>query len=326
MGSKAQYITALYVFGKMLIAFKSDKTYSIYLKKGEEYNIENVISNTENLPNSQKASVDVLSEEMGCDCIKTILNCGNHLVWLSSSGKICTIVVSNQYSKGNIYELSMNIESFLKGMDEFDLQNAVAVLKDGYYVVFIGNKAVAMDYTVKGFRYVASVSDQGKTNRNIYWYLWEFPEKFRVLSAFSFFDDCVLIASQISDDTFWYGTAKLFGENDCVVTGNYENLMVSNLPVECFLKTKNFDFGETGINKFVKKAYLSIKNNSVVAVTLYDGEIVKDTKKFSLSENKIITKEFYFLNSRCSDVSLSVSTTGETKICSLQIEAIIPSV
>ena len=323
LGSAVQGVTALCVHGKLLIAFKESKTYSISCKKSNSYNIDEIINNTENKPASPKISVDILSEEMGCDCVKTILNCGNHLVWLSSAGKVCTIVVSNQYSKGNIYELSINIEDFLKEMEQESLKNAVAAIKDGYYIIFIDNKAIAMDYNVKGFRYVSTCTDQKSTNRNIYWYLWEFDERTKVLNAFSHFDDCVLITYEISDTTFWYGTAKLDGEVDCIPKGNFNNISIERIPINCFLKTKNFDFGEMGNNKYLKKAYLSIRNLNYVTVTLYDGEVVKDTKRFRIPQRDIFTKELYFLNSRCTNISISVEATGGTEICSLQIEAVI---
>ena len=252
-----------------------------------------------------------------------MLNCGNHLVWLTSQGAVCTIVVSNQYSKGNIYELSLNIESFLKGMDEHNLKNAVACVKEGYYIIFIGNKAVAMDYTAKGFRYVASCSDQKKTNRGIYWYLWEFPNEIKFENAFKSGSDSVLICSRLDDECYWYGTAMLFGSEDCVPLGDFDSLRVKKAEINCFIKTKNFDFDESGINKFVKKAYLSIKNSGTVSVALYDGEEQRDKKEFALQSEGISTKELYFLNSRCREIALAVSTTGETKICSLQLEAVI---
>lgn len=323
LGSAVQGVTTLCVHGKLLIAFKESKTYSISCKKGNSYNIDEIINNTEEKPASNKVSVEILSEEMGCDCVKTILNCGNHLVWLSSSGKVCTIVVSNQYSKGNIYELSVNIEEFLRGCGEDALKNAVACIKDGYYVIFVDNKAVAMDYNVKGFRYVSTCTDQKNTNRNIYWYLWEFDKHTRVLNAFSHLDDCVLITSQMNDGTFWYGTAKFGGEEDCVPWGNFDNLEITKTPINCFLKTKNFDFGEMGNNKFLKKAYLSIRNKNNVAVTFYDGDEQRDVKNFTVSGDSLSTKELYFLNSRFFGASLSVETIGETEICSLQIEAVI---
>lgn len=323
LGSAVQGVTTLCVHEKLLIAFKESKTYSIFCKKVGSYNIEEIISNTEEKPAVAKVSVDVLSEEMGCDCVNTILNCGNHLVWLSSTGKVCTIIVSNQYSKGNVYELSINIEDFLRGRGEDSLKNAVACIKNGYYVIFIDNIAVAMDYNVKGFRYVSTCTDQKSANRNIYWYLWEFDEKTRVMNAFSHFDDCVLITSRMSDDTFWYGTAKLEGEKDCIPRGSFGGLEIGREPMSCFIKTKNFDFGEMGNNKFLKKAYLSIKNAGSVTVTFFDGEEEKDTKIFTASKDKLTTKELYFLNPRCTDISLSVETVGETQIGSLQIEAVV---
>ena len=260
---------------------------------------------------------------MGCDCVKTIMNCGNHLVWLNSRGAVCTIVVSNQYSKGNVYELSLNIESFLKEMDEENLKRAVACTKDGYYIIFIGNKAVAMDYTAKGFRFVATCSDQKKTSRGIYWYIWEFPEEIRYENAFSLGSTAVLICFRIDNDCYWYGTATLLGSEDCVPIGYFNSLSINKAPIQCLIKTKNFDFDEMGINKFLKKAYLSIKNGGMVSVSLYDSDELKDKKELAFSGEQIVTKELYFLNARCREIALSICAIGETKICSIQLEAII---
>jgi hypothetical protein len=323
LGTAAQKVTALCVHSRLLIVFKDSKTYSIISKNTQEYNLENILAGSEKIPTLSKVSYDTLSEEIGCDCIKTVMNCGNHLVWLNSRGAVCTIVVSNQYSKGNIYELSLNIESFLKGMDEDNLKQAVACTKDGYYIVFIGNKAVAMDYTAKGFRFIATCSDQKKTTRGIYWYIWEFPEQIRFENAFSFDDTTVLICSRIDNDCYWFGTATLFGSEDCIPIGYFDLLRVTKAQIQCQIKTKNFDFDEMGINKFLKKAYLSIKNGGMVSVSLYDSNELKDKKELIFSGEQIVTKEIYFLNACCREIALSICTTGETKICSIQLEAII---
>ncbi len=326
LGSAAQKVTALCVHSKLLIAFKDSKTYSITSKSVEEYNLENLLAGSEKIPSLSKVSYDTLSEEMGCDCVKTIMNCGNHLVWLNSRGAVCTIVVSNQYSKGNVYELSLNIESFLKEMDEENLKRAVACTKDGYYIIFIGNKAVAMDYTAKGFRFVATCSDQKKTSRGIYWYIWEFPEEIRYENAFSLGSTTVLICFRIDNDCYWYGTATLLGSEDCVPIGYFDSLSINKAQIQCLIKTKNFDFDEMGINKFLKKAYLSIKNGGMVSVSLYDSDELKDKKELAFSGEQIVTKELYFLNARCREIALSICATGETKICSIQLEAIITEV
>ncbi len=326
LGSAAQKVTSLCVHSRLLIAFKDSKTYSIVSKSTQEYNLENVIAGSEKIPTLSRLSYDTLSEEIGCDCVKTVMNCGNHLVWLNSRGAVCTIVVSNQYSKGNIYELSLNIESFLKEMDEDKLKQAVACTKDGYYILFIGNKAVAMDYTAKGFRFVASCSDQKKTTRGIYWYIWEFPEQIRFENAFSLGNATVLVCYRADEQCYWYGTATLSGSEDCVPVGDFDSLSVDKAQIQCQVKTKNFDFDEMGINKFLKKAYLSIKNGGMVSVSLYDSDELKDKKELTFSGEQIVTKELYFLNSRCREIALSICATGETKICSIQLEAIITEV
>ena len=323
LGSAAQGITALCQHDKLLIAFKDNKTYSITSKSVQEYNLVNVLAGSEKIPELSKVSADTISEEFGCDCVKTIRNCGNHLVWLSSSGAVYTIVVSNQYSKGNVYELSLNVESFIKDMDKRALKTAVACLKDGYYIVFIGNKAIAMDYTAKGFRYVSTCSDQKSTNRGLFWYCWEFPEQIKFEDAVLCGDDSVLVCSRVDDDCYWYGTVALSGDEDLIPLGGYEALQFKAEAINSFLKTKNFDFDESGINKFLKKAYLSIKSDSAVTVTLYDAIEPKDTKVFNTEKDAFSVKELYFLNSRCREIALSVAATGKVQICSLQLEVVI---
>jgi hypothetical protein len=183
-----------------------------------------------------------------------------------------------------------------------------------------------MDYTAKGFRFVATCSDQKKTSRGIYWYIWEFPEEIKFENAFSLGDTTVLICFRADSDCYWYGTATLFGSEDCIPIGYYDSLSINKAQIQCLLKTKNFDFDEMGINKFLKKAYLSIKNGGTVLVSLYDSDELKDQKEITFSGEQIVTKELYFLNARCREIALSICATGETKICSIQLEAIITEV
>ena len=58
-------------------------------------------------------------------------------------------------------------------------------------------------------------------------------------------------------------------------------------------------------------------------MSLYDSNKLKDQKEITFSGEQIVTKELYFLNGCCREFALSICATGETKICSIQLEAVI---
>lgn len=278
-------ITALAKQNKLLIAFKENECYSISSKNVTEYDMKAVIEGTEKFPTKlSDIRLDILSSEIGCDCPSTILNCANRLVWLSSTGTIYTIIASNQFSKGNVYELSLNIEPFLKGLDSKQMRGAFAVCNDGYYIVFIGKRAVAMDYTIKGFRYVASCSDQKNAGRSIHWYLWEFPKEITFLDGATVNGAAVLVGCRDADENFWYGTATLSGDEDCIPMGKYENLYVERQSIPFSLITKRFDFGSGAVKKYINGAYLYMENCDSAKISAFEGERVLASKEIKPNE------------------------------------------
>ena len=274
-GSQSGKITALAKQGKLLIAFKENECYSIDSKNVQEYKMDAVISGIEDLPKKfSDIRLDLLSSEIGCDCPATLLNCANRLVWLNSSGVIYTIIASNQYSKGNVYELSLNIEPYLKGLDKETMRAAFAVCHGGYYIAFIGKNAVAMDYTIKGFRYVASYSDQKQASRSIYWYLWQLPEELTLFEGATVNGEAVLIGCRATDENFWYGTVTLSGEEDCIPMGHFDTLYIEKRSISYSLKSKNFDFATARGKKFINGAYLYMGNKQPVTLSIIDGDNV----------------------------------------------------
>lgn len=275
-------ITALAKQNKLLIAFKENECYSISSKNVTEYDMKRVIEGTEKFPSKlSDIRLDILSSEIGCDCPATLLNCANRLVWLSSTGTIYTIIASNQFSKGNVYELSLNIEPFLNGLDADAMRSAFAVCNDGYYIAFIGKRAVAMDYTIKGFRYVASCSDQKSAGRTIHWYLWELPKEITFLDGVTINGKALLVGCRATDEDFWYGTATLWGDEDCIPCGNFENLYVERRSIPFSLRTKSFDFGSGAVKKITNGAYLCMDNFSNAQLSALEGERVLASKKLS---------------------------------------------
>jgi len=264
--------------------------------------------------------IDVLSSEIGCDCPKTLLKCANRLVWLDSRGTIFTIIASNQYSKGNVYELSLNIEPFLKTCSIEDMQKAFAVQHGGYYVLFIGSNAVVMDFTIKGFRYVASCSDQKNTNRNIYWYLWQMPSEITWISGTTIKGEALLIGCRLSDENFWYGTATLSGEVDCIPVGRYENLSIEKRNIPCAFKTKSFDFNLPNVKKTLREAYLYIGNKEPVTLTIFDQDVPKVKTVIPANETgEVRLKSINFFTTALNLCALEFRCDGYAEFCGFQL-------
>lgn len=321
LGSQAGKITALAKQGKLLVAFKAEECHSIDCRSVEEYDMNLVVTGSTKFPSKlSDVRVDILSSEIGCDCPGTLLNCANRLVWLSTHGVIYTIIASNQYSKGNVYELSLNIEPYLKACDKEKMRSAFGVLHSGYYVLFIGNEAVAMDYTIKGFRYVASCSDQKQTSRSIYWYLWKLPEELSFSGGVSINGQAVLLGYRATDEHFWYGTATLSGEEDIIPVGKFGALGAEKREIFCSFRTKSFDFDFLKVNKFINGAYLSIGNKKPVAITLYDLDEEKTCTLIPADENPQATvKRVSFYNTSLSHCALDFKCNGPVQLCGFEL-------
>ena len=321
LGSQSGKITALAKQGKLLIAFKAEECHSIDSKNVGEYDIDSVIQGITKMP--QKTSdvrVDVLSSEVGCDCPATLINCANRLVWLNSRGVIYTIIASNQYSKGNVYELSLNIEPYLKSCDKESMYSAFAVLHGGYYIVFIGNNAVVMDYTIKGFRYVASCSDQKQTSRSIYWYLWQLPEEIKCLAGITVNGEAVIACYHETYESLWYAIATLSGEEDYMLFGEYGSYSLVKSEISCGFKTKSFDFDSMSVKKFLDTAYLSIGNKKPITLKVFDGDDCKAKAVIPANPNgEAQMKSVRLCNTALTHCAMDFECNGYTEFCGFEL-------
>ena len=179
-----------------------------------------------------------------------------------------------------------------------------------------------MDYTIKGFRYVASCSDQKSAERSIHWYLWELPKEITFLEGITINGSALLVGCRATDEDFWYGTATLSGDEDCIPCGNFENLHIERRNIPFSLTTKSFDFGSGAVKKITNGAYLYMDNFSTAKLSVLEGERVLAAKELPcqcINGDGIFAS---FKNITCRRLALNIQGEGPFSVGGFEIKAV----
>ena len=271
-GNGGSRITALAKQSDMLVIFGTNSTYYTTYNEGDGATAEEVQNGSviDITATSAYFPIIPINSEIGCDCPATLALCNNRLVWVNSYGKVYTLTGSNQYSKSNIYELSVMVEKRLKEWGSERLCKAFAAAADGKYMLFCGNECLVMEYRSYGFIYIASYYRNRTGDRNVPWYYLDFPEtidgaiadyagNIRLLSVAE-------IALNETEDARFIFTVNygLEFDSDCdtVVTAvknteaEGENITTESRPVTTEFSTKLYNMGRPAARKGINTCYL----------------------------------------------------------------------
>ncbi len=175
IGDKSQKVTALGKQNDKLIIFKEHEIYQTQYVQGNEVSASSVI-NQEVVDLSTTSAYFPLTQvhsTIGCDCPNTVQLCRNRLVWLSSEGKVYTLVSQSQYNERSVLCVSEMINRKLG--NENNLKLALSADWLGHYVLSVGNNMYIMDYDSYGYNYISSFTKNDDANIKIPWYYWELP-------------------------------------------------------------------------------------------------------------------------------------------------------
>ncbi len=243
LGDPASPVRALGVQNDKLVAFKENEIHRIISNNGRFYNTNAYLPerSTEIVVDDEVYSMGVHTQ-IGCDCPNTLKLCGSRLVWLNSSGKVYVLATTTYGKENNVYEVSSAITELIKSHNKYDFRGAIAAEYDGYYFLFLGDgyetpTVLLMDYRVKSFGQSGSYLGSKSVDRNLAWYLWDFPRNVIISSVANTFSGFVFALRTIGNRTLY--TATLGGEFDRLLKDG----QIVEYPIDASFATTLYDCG-----------------------------------------------------------------------------------
>ncbi len=251
---------------------------------------------------------------IGCDCPDTISLCSNRLVWLTSEGKVYTLVNYGQYNERNVRELSYAIEPLLKAHSSSELKKAKSADLDGRYCLFIGNKVYLLDYANQ---MVGSSSTSSRSSIGSVWYVWTLPEFINGVDTALVSGDRLIIVSDQSLYELSFNKSRI---ELLDFDGNKSH------PIKGSFTTKLFNFGAPDRLKRVDKVSLALgKADATVTVSSVVSSEAEELSTIVISEqadsaNRSVQYETLYPDARgVPDFGVKISADSAISVESMTI-------
>jgi len=308
VGSSESKITT---FGKqedMLLVFKENEFF--YTKYHSSTDILNTGLSSRKINNYKISKVNFslnqIHSDMGCNCPDTVELCRNRLIWTNRNGKVYTLTNDGQYTELNIFSVSEMIGAKIKTEN---LKDSYSADWDGYYMLFCDNKIYLMDYNSYGYQYISSYSKTEDANIRIPWYYWEIDNeggKFMTLD-----DSLCCVKAEFNDNLLNFSLSKLSGDKDF------------GEPINSYVMTKFFDFGEPNRRKNIKNIGITFGNNGGSPITVsYITESGEDREVALLTSNDTESRSARYIVSRILSPSIRSAVRFGIKLSCDDIMAI----
>lgn len=264
VGDKAQKITALKRYEDMLLVFKEHEIYYIKYSTAATYDANDIISGKiidAATANAIFPAVQI-SSEIGCDMPETIQLCGNRMIWMCKDGNIYMLKTTSQYNKVNVSKISAMIERTLKqhynNLTDVQKTLVTSAVYDGHYFLKIHNKIYVLNYDDYYFSNLPAYASNKKAQRQLKWYIWDFPDTGAAFFSFAVGNKIFLFISNN------LGTQRSFEKMNIDMNSPSTGIDVyynfkgekEESEVESVVQTKMFDFGAMDIFKSIEQMYI----------------------------------------------------------------------
>ncbi len=272
VGDKGQKITALAKQGSSLIIFKEKEIYSTQYNVGEtEASKKDITLGNAYFP------MTLIHPAIGCICAKSVQLLRNRLVFMASSGNICTLTEQNQYSESNVYTVSEMVAPKMKSFDD-----AISVDWGGFYLLFCKNEVFVMDYNTYGYVNIRSTDKESTANMRIPWFVWHLPQEITAVvnndeqlslwvktqHAGTCFVDVMTFSDEESEDTYF----------EIAVEPSQLKKEEKLAPVNYLVETRHFDFDVPYRLKVLEKVYVDGVKSHNLAVSFITDEEFSDVQ------------------------------------------------
>lgn len=268
-------------FGKqedMLVIFKENEVYYTYYVQNTNITADDLIN--QSVIDYQAASVYFpivqLHPEIGCDVPDSVQLCRNRLVWAHTSGKVYTLVSSNQYSERNIYSVSEMVERGLNIPS-----SATSADWNGYYCLMCFDTMWLMNYNSYGYQYVFSYSKAEDAAVKTPWFKWDFPFIDNLSlpvrqreSRICLLNDSLILrvlndmsaGQNVNISAYTLNSANASTEDEILIESDNGEIIKSTYSFESIVQTKVFDFGSPSYRKNVDVVDIGLGNNGGISI------------------------------------------------------------
>lgn len=282
VGNAGLPVTAFGKQGEKLILFKENEIYYTTYNAGT-VDAQSVINGeiVDMTANAAAFPIVQLHPSIGCDCPHTIQLCDNRLIWATSAGNVYCLSTANALSETTVHLLSRNVERWLSGLDDSDLQSsAFAFDHAGYYVLMCGGQAFCLNYADSQFLYQVAYSGGKKDGDKLKWYVWEYGGGFTtpdspdsggartitkvVQRVISNGKDALALCWDMDEGASpgYRYLADFSGETDQMVYEGMHIYQIDGREIPCLFQTKLFDMGYPEQEKTVQQVYITASNRS----------------------------------------------------------------
>ena len=343
VGEESQKITSLQKQDNMLVIFKENEIFYTTYTKGDSVSKEQIISGSVIDIAAQAAIFPMVAiqSEVGCDLPNTIQICGNRLVWACKDKHVYMLKSANQYSTANVSRISSMCDRALANLTNAELSNATAGLKDGHYLLKIGEKIFALNYDHYYFNNLPAYSDKKSAQRKLQWWIWEIPKDTSsvICSFLSTNDKCSIIYGHKynTDDSNIKIEYRLVQFNDTLVvdknpvfetTDGITSVVFEDIPITSMLQTKMFDFGYMDRFKKIEQLYIGFGEkagetqiNYITDSGTLDGGVVEiNSESDDYSVEYIKTKRFLPCVNRALRFGVKLECKGRVAVDGIMIK------
>lgn len=313
LGAGTTPVTALKVQNGKLIAFKSGETYRIITSFDD-----GVIQKEAELPEStvyvrgDTMTAQTIDNRIGCVSDSTVCKCGSRLVWLGGDGSVYALATTTYGNTTNIYRVSTPVKKRLKAALA-DADGVFAAVKDGKYMLFVGEKIFVMDFKVREFGFSRAYYAADDKIKSPAWFVWQSPEGAAYYAAAQTGFDALILSS--FDDGLSFYISTVSGEQDSVLTRGKQTVEEISAPVCSGFTTKKLELGE--VNRLKSINSLLINGGCEGKFTLTATEGRKKRSFFAEFKEGGDCLRIYAVMPLLNDVKLEVSSKEPFRIRSI---------
>ncbi|MBQ6826214.1 MAG: hypothetical protein IJP34_06120 [Clostridia bacterium] len=240
IGSPNDSVTGLCAFEDKLLAFKEKGIYTLKIEGSDAINQSTILSDNSGIfYNAGKYKIDTLNLSLGSVTKNKASKFSKGVIFQETLGDIYC------FYKNSIHNISSQISPLLKKTELDDIENAISIIWEDYYMLFLFDKVVMIN-----------IEDFLKGDKNAKIFIWHLPEEYSVKGAFSEGSDISLLLSLKGTNLCFM--AKLQGEKDQIITFDYFELGGYEKEISSKFETKPFYPDKKGKSIVLKKAYLDL--------------------------------------------------------------------
>ncbi|MGI6280265.1 MAG: hypothetical protein ACOYJS_06885 [Acutalibacteraceae bacterium] len=242
IGAADAKISALKAMNNKIMAFKENEIYEVNLKEGKALNSISLLPDNDSIfyENSTLRAVCV-SDKTGCEDEGSIIKADFGLLFMGQDKYIYLL----KKGTNQLACLSKKINPYMDTALNRNFKTFGAQF--GNCCIFInGSRALVMEYR----------GDSLKA-QDIFWYIWEFPEDFEISGVLKILNKPWFIC--INPQSPFCFTATFAGDSDKIPSGNFFNPVISEYPINCFVKSRPIGINQSDTFKNIKSITLQIK-------------------------------------------------------------------